>query len=64
MCVCVCECPGAEKWGGLCDSGTMQSPIDLSIEKAMPDLYEPFDTSDLIEPLDDLFVRNTGHAST
>lgn len=42
----------------------MQSPIDLTVSRALKDRYDPFDTSDLIDPLDDLFVRNTGHAST
>nr|XP_040226281.2 carbonic anhydrase 1-like isoform X1 [Anopheles coluzzii] len=51
-----------ERWGGQCDNGRRQSPIDLTIAAAVRGQFAPLFFSNYMLPLKQPRVTNTGHS--
>lgn len=52
-----------ENWGGECDEGRRQSPIDLSYAASVRGYYPEFDFSDYDHVIPNANVSNNGHSS-
>lgn len=53
-----------EEWGGDCETGTKQSPVDLNEDAAVLGTYPPFHfSSGYYQHMVDAAVINTGHSS-
>lgn len=52
-----------ENWGGQCDEGARQSPIDLSYAASVRGFYQGFDFSDYNAIIPNANVTNNGHSS-
>lgn len=51
-----------EHWGGQCDSGRRQSPIDLTYKAAVKGDFSPFLFSNYMSPIRNAILTNTGHS--
>lgn len=51
------------KWGGICDSGTRQSPINLSLRGAIKGIYEKLEGDNYDKTISEVSMTNTGHSS-
>lgn len=49
------------QWGGLCDYGRHQSPIDLSTSGALKGIFPEFDFHNYDKNLDKPLLLNNGH---
>uniref|UniRef100_A0A1L8DFC8 Carbonic anhydrase n=1 Tax=Nyssomyia neivai TaxID=330878 RepID=A0A1L8DFC8_9DIPT len=56
------EIVGPENWGGACDTGQKQSPVDLSFKASVRGEYPEFLFEDYDEPIVGAKVLNTGHS--
>lgn len=52
-----------EDWGGQCDTGLRQSPIDLAFGASVRGTYEDFEFHDYDQPIQEATVTNNGHSS-
>lgn len=52
-----------EQWGGQCDTGRRQSPIDLTYQAAVKGDFSPFLFSNYMNPIRNAQLTNTGHSS-
>ncbi|XP_058974635.1 carbonic anhydrase 2 [Musca domestica] len=50
------------KWGGTCDTGTRQSPINLSLRSAIKGVYEKLEGDNHDKSITELSMVNTGHS--
>lgn len=57
------RCAETEKWGGQCDDGQRQSPIDLAFGASVRGTYDDFVFHDYEQPIKDAKVTNNGHSS-
>lgn len=55
-------CAGEEEWGGQCQNGRRQSPIDLAYDAAVTGFYPSLYFRNYETPLDNAKIRNTGHS--
>lgn len=53
-----------EHWGGQCDTGRRQSPIDLTHKAAVRGDFSPFLFSNYMNPIRNAQLANTGHSGT
>lgn len=51
-----------EHWGGECDTGRRQSPIDLTYQAAVKGDFTPFLFSNYMNPIRNARLTNTGHS--
>ncbi|XP_058834208.1 putative carbonic anhydrase 3 isoform X2 [Topomyia yanbarensis] len=51
-----------EHWGGQCDTGRRQSPIDLAYKAAVKGDFSPFLFSNYMNPVRNAKLANTGHS--
>lgn len=51
-----------ENWGGQCDSGLRQSPIDLAFGASVRGTFDDFVFHDYDQPIKDAKVTNNGHS--
>lgn len=51
-----------EHWGGQCDTGRRQSPIDLTYKAAVKGDYPPFLFSNYMNPIRNAKLTNSGHS--
>lgn len=51
-----------EQWGGQCDTGRRQSPIDLTFQAAVKGDFSPFLFSNYMSPIRNAQLTNTGHS--
>lgn len=51
-----------ENWGGQCDSGSRQSPIDLAFGASVRGTFEEFQFHNYDQPIKDAKVTNNGHS--
>ncbi|XP_058444995.1 carbonic anhydrase 1-like [Malaya genurostris] len=51
-----------EHWGGQCDTGRRQSPIDLTYKAAVKGDFSPFLFSNYMNPVRNAKLTNTGHS--
>uniref|UniRef100_A0A1B0DQ47 Carbonic anhydrase n=1 Tax=Phlebotomus papatasi TaxID=29031 RepID=A0A1B0DQ47_PHLPP len=56
------EIIGPENWGGACDTGMKQSPVDLSFKASVRGKFPEFHFEDYEEPIVGGRVLNTGHS--
>ncbi|GAB0097666.1 Carbonic anhydrase [Sergentomyia squamirostris] len=56
------EVIGPENWGGACDSGMKQSPVDLAFKASVRGKFPQLHFEDYDEPIADAKVLNTGHS--
>ncbi|XP_055687796.1 carbonic anhydrase 1-like [Lutzomyia longipalpis] len=56
------EVIGPENWGGACDTGQKQSPVDLSFKASVRGEFPELLFEDYDEPIVDAKVLNTGHS--
>lgn len=54
---------GVENWGGQCDTGRRQSPIDLAFGASVRGTYDDFVFHDYDQAIKDAKVTNNGHSS-
>lgn len=54
---------GHENWGGKCDQGLRQSPVDLTEDASVLGQYPALMFGNYSEPIQNASVRNTGHSS-
>lgn len=54
---------GPENWGGACDTGMKQSPVDLSFKASVRGKFPEFHFEDYEEPIVGGKILNTGHSS-
>uniref|UniRef100_U5EY71 Carbonic anhydrase n=1 Tax=Corethrella appendiculata TaxID=1370023 RepID=U5EY71_9DIPT len=52
----------AEHWGGKCDTGKRQSPVDLTYEASVKGAYAPFSFRNYVNPIRKAKITNTGHS--
>ncbi|KAL9694619.1 hypothetical protein quinque_013904 [Culex quinquefasciatus] len=57
-----CASPNPEHWGGQCDTGRRQSPIDLTHKAAVRGDFSPFLFSNYMNPIRNAQLANTGHS--
>ncbi|EDV42191.2 uncharacterized protein Dana_GF17859 [Drosophila ananassae] len=50
------------KWGGLCDSGTRQSPININAITSLKGEFDPLKLKNYDDPQSDLQMVNNGHS--
>ncbi|XP_073818042.1 carbonic anhydrase 7 [Musca autumnalis] len=50
------------KWGGICDTGTRQSPINLSLRGAIKGVYEKLEGDNYDKTITEASMVNTGHS--
>ncbi|XP_055617826.1 putative carbonic anhydrase 3 [Toxorhynchites rutilus septentrionalis] len=51
-----------ERWGGQCDTGRRQSPIDLTYQAAVKGEFSPFLFNNYMSPIRNAKLTNTGHS--
>nr|AAL72625.1 carbonic anhydrase [Aedes aegypti] len=51
-----------ERWGGQCETGRRQSPIDLTYQAAVKGDFAPFLFSNYMNPIRNAQLTNTGHS--
>ncbi|XP_059620833.1 carbonic anhydrase 1 [Phlebotomus argentipes] len=56
------EVVGPENWGGACDTGLKQSPVDLSFRASVRGKFPLLHFEDYDEPIKGAQVLNTGHS--
>ncbi|XP_011211644.2 putative carbonic anhydrase 3 isoform X1 [Bactrocera dorsalis] len=49
-------------WGGICDTGTLQSPIDLSITKSLKGVFDELKLDNFEDKQSGVTVVNNGHS--
>ncbi|XP_017491313.1 PREDICTED: LOW QUALITY PROTEIN: carbonic anhydrase 2, partial [Rhagoletis zephyria] len=49
-------------WGGICDTGTRQSPIDLSVSKSLKGLYADLEFDNFNDKQTGVSIVNNGHS--
>lgn len=52
-----------ENWGGECDTGRRQSPIDLNHDASVKGHFSELMFAGYEEPIENAAVTNTGHSS-
>uniref|UniRef100_A0A1I8PYW9 Carbonic anhydrase n=1 Tax=Stomoxys calcitrans TaxID=35570 RepID=A0A1I8PYW9_STOCA len=50
------------KWGGICDTGSRQSPINLSLRGAIKGVYEKLEGDNYDKTIKEASMVNTGHS--
>lgn len=56
------EMKDTEHWGGQCDTGRRQSPIDLTYKAAVKGDFSPFLFNNYMNPIRNAQLTNTGHS--
>lgn len=52
-----------EHWGGSCDTGRRQSPIDVNYKAAVKGAYPKFEFDNYNQPMQNASLVNNGHTS-